>query len=67
MEEIIARGIKHVVIGDVGHAYEDGFWEKHHFLVATHKVRVESFKGMIADPSKTRLIGTTDGKDPTRS
>lgn len=54
---IISRGIKEVIIGNVGHKFEEGFWEMHHFLAITHGVQVKKFNGIIADTSKTITIG----------
>lgn len=55
---IISRGIREVIIGDVGHKFENDFWETHHFLAITHGVQVKRFSGTILDTSKTITIGT---------
>lgn len=54
---IISRGIREVIIGDVGHVFEPGFWEMHHFLAVTHGVQVRRFSGIIVDTDKTLTIG----------
>jgi deoxycytidylate deaminase len=59
--KIISRGIREVIIGDVGHVYEPGFWETHYFLSVTHKVQVRHFEGIIVDTSKTLTIGPDNG------
>ena len=58
---LISRGIKEVIIGDVGHVYEEGFWETHHWLAVSHGVRVRHFHGIIANAEETRTIGPHDG------
>tara|TARA_B100000614_G_scaffold262909_1_gene300542 strand:+ start:102314 stop:103009 length:696 start_codon:yes stop_codon:yes gene_type:complete len=56
MSEIIARGIREVIVGDVGHVFGDGFWEMHNFLVRSHGVTVRYFDDEIVDTSKTRRL-----------
>jgi hypothetical protein len=51
---MINKGIRDIVVGDVGHVIGDDFWELHHFLVKVHDVTIRKFSGKIVDPSLTR-------------
>lgn len=57
---IIMKGIKKVIVGDIGHVFGDGYWEMHHFLRRTHGVEVIPFRGRIADPDNCKEIGISD-------
>lgn len=56
LKGIIAKGIKEIIVGDVGHVYAEGFWEMQHFLCEMHNVQVRRFSGIIVDTSVTREI-----------
>lgn len=54
---LINRGIREIIIGDIGHVVEDGYWEMHYLLVSMHGVTIRKYSGEIVDTSKTRTIG----------
>lgn len=54
--DMIAKGIRTIVYGDVDHEKPEGFWEMHNFLVKTHGVTIRKFEGEVVDTSKTREI-----------
>lgn len=56
MKALIRKGIREVIIGDVGHVTGDGFWEMHHYLTQVHGVKVRKYLGSITDVTKTRKI-----------
>lgn len=62
LRAISARGIKEIIIGDVGHVLPDNFWEMHYFLTITHDLQVHRFNGMIVDTSSTIIIGQENGE-----
>lgn len=56
MKTIIAKGIREVIIGDVGHVMGEGFWEMHHYLTHIHGVKVRRYVGEVIDTTRTRKI-----------
>lgn len=59
LKRMINKGIREIIIGDIGHKFEDGFWELHHFLVKIHGVTIRKYVGEIVDTSKTRFVSST--------
>jgi len=57
MKSIINKGIRNVIIGDIGHVFEDGFWEMHEYLISAHSVSVRAYSGEIIDLSAVKKIG----------
>ena len=58
MKTMINKGIREIIVGDIGHKFEDGYWELHHFLVNVHGVTIRQFQGEIVDTSSTRFINS---------
>lgn len=64
LRAIAAKGIKEIIIGDVGHVFGEGFWEMHYFLTITHDLQVKPFNGIIVNTSSTIIIGQENGETP---
>lgn len=62
LRAIAAKGIKEIIIGDVGHVVPEGFWEMHYFLTIKHDLQVKQFRGIIVNTSETVTIGQDHGK-----
>ena len=65
LKVLISKGIKEIIIGDIGHVTDEAYHDLHSFLTTMHEVQVKHFQGMIADTENLRYIGQADGKSDT--
>jgi len=65
LKVLISKGIKEIIIGDIGHVTDETYDNLHSFLTKMHGVQVKHFRGMIADTRNLRHIGQVDGESDT--
>jgi len=65
LKVLISKGIKEIIIGDIGHVTDDVYEDLHAFLTEMHEVQVKRFRGMIVDTENLKPVGQADGESDT--